>query len=119
MKTMEIKSMRNGRHPAGTEGKAVRVDRKTAWGNPFPMRSEADRGKVCEQHRAWALKQVVAGKAPFTHAKLTELARAETLWCWCAPRNCHAETLRDLAQAAVRLTPGAFRNWAREQMQAG
>ena len=82
----------------------VRIDRRTRWGNPFPMRSEADRDAVCEKYRLWLWEEIRAGRV--TLADLAELD-GQRLGCHCAPKRCHGDTLS--AAAA----------WAAGQIKAG
>ena len=72
----------------------VRIDRKTKWGNPFPMRNESDRDMVIEQYRLWLWKEIQDGKID-----LAELAKLKDkkLGCWCAPRACHGDVLTKAA----------------------
>jgi len=80
----------------------VRVDRKSALGNPFYMHSEAERDRVCEQYAAYFQQRIAKNNPgdPF----IQELKRIQQLYkqygklrlfCWCAPKRCHAETIRD------------------------
>lgn len=80
----------------------VRVDRKSALGNPFYMHSEAERDKVCEQYAAYFKQRTERNNPgdPF----MQELKRIRLLYkqygklrlfCWCAPKRCHAETIKD------------------------
>lgn len=67
------------------------VDRGTDWGNPFNMDEESDREHVCdmfEKYAAWRL---------LVEPKWLEPLRGNHLVCYCAPKRCHAETLRRLA----------------------
>lgn len=67
------------------------VDRGTDWGNPFIMAQESERDYVCdmfEQYAIWRLSVEPNWLAPL---------RAHNLVCHCAPKRCHAETLRRLA----------------------
>jgi hypothetical protein len=68
----------------------IRVDRKTKWGNPFPMANEKERDKVIQQHATWIVTQ---------HRLVAALHELEgrDLACWCAPKPCHADTLLALA----------------------
>lgn len=75
--------------PVGT----IRIDRTSPWGNPFVMTREADRAKVCqqfEQYAHWRLTIEPDWLAPLI---------GKDLACWCAPKQCHGETLLQLAQA--------------------
>lgn len=70
---------------------AVYVGRPSAWGNPFHMRSEADRDKVCDLFEAALLRKFE--RDPDTKRRLKEALRGKDLVCWCAPKRCHADIL--------------------------
>jgi hypothetical protein len=74
--------------PAG----AVYVGRPSRWGNPFEIGKDGDRQMVVTQYRAWLCDQ------PALMASLNEL-RGRDLVCWCAPRACHGDILKELANA--------------------
>lgn len=80
---------------AGLPLGAIRVDRKGPWGNPFVMRHEALRDIVCDAFEAWAMHP---DQAAYRERARLELA-GKDLACWCAPKRCHAETLRRIANA--------------------
>lgn len=71
---------------------AVRVCRPTKWGNPFrpATNSDSERNKCCAKYRRYLL----ANKALL--GDLNELA-GKDLWCFCAPKRCHADFLLELA----------------------
>lgn len=68
----------------------VYIGRPSKWGNPFTMKSEADRGHVILEYEVWILQQ------PELMAALHEL-KGKVLGCWCSPRPCHGEVLERLA----------------------
>ncbi len=79
----------------------ARVDRNSPLGNIFYMVNEAQRDTVCEQYKEWFDYTVVQSKQLSSY---TELLRLQTLYrqygrlrlfCWCAPKRCHAETIKD------------------------
>lgn len=74
-------------------GLLVRVDRRSAWGNPYRMRDESERENAILGYRAY-----VRGK-PELLARLSEL-RGRALACWCAPPDCHGDVLAELAEMA-------------------
>ena len=92
---IEIKNLRNEKP---TEPWDFRVDRQTPLGNPFKMIIEKDRDAVCNLYidhfnNDWMseaakeyLKTLV--EAYKTYGKLN-------LFCWCYPKRCHAETIRN------------------------
>ena len=64
-----------------------------SWGNPFEIGKDGDRDEVVAKHREWFLAQ----------PELVERARRELrgrdLVCFCAPRSCHGDTLREVANS--------------------
>lgn len=79
----------------------VRVDRANPiLGNRFRMTSESDRDRVCDMYERWFNTQLAEQNEVF----LNELRRLYVihrtygklrLFCWCAPKRCHAETIRN------------------------
>jgi len=76
----------------------VKVDRSTWFGNGFRMKNESERDKVCDQWEEYFYSEL------FDSAMQAELAylynilckRGQlNLFCWCAPKRCHAETIRN------------------------
>ena len=77
----------------------IRVDRTSAIGNPFKMYSESERDKVCDEYEVYFNKKVAEGtdvkfmnelRAIYKLAKQGDVYLA----CWCAPKRCHAETIK-------------------------
>lgn len=90
------------KHKHGVPADAVYIGRGSKWGNPFVMRSGADRDLVCDQYEAWLEQQVQCGRV-----KLEELVElhGKDLVCYCAPKRCHGDTLTKAAA------------WAHAQLQ--
>ncbi len=72
---------------AERNGKAVRVDRGSTFGNPFILGADGDRDAVCD---AYANHYV-----PFKPSilKLIPSLKGKVLICHCYPERCHAQTL--------------------------
>lgn len=70
----------NGRYTYPKD--AVWVDRRSKYGNPFKMKSEADRDHVCDSFE----------KAILPTLDVREL-KGKDLVCWCAPKRCHADAI--------------------------
>ena len=88
--------------PALLKRGIVRVDRKTPWGNPYPIGKRfGSRADVIERYRQDLWRRIRSGEIPLE--ELAALANRE-LACWCLPRPRHAEIL---ARAAI---------WAAEQL---
>lgn len=75
---------------SGVPAGAVYVGRPSRWGNPFVIGKDGDRKEVLKKYRAWLMAQ------PALMARLSEL-RGKDLVCWCAPLECHADVLVELA----------------------
>lgn len=74
----------------------VRIDRATAWGNPFVIGRDGDRDEVIRRYREWVLSSEDPA-ATWIREHVDEL-RGKVLGCWCAPLNaCHGDVLLDLA----------------------
>jgi hypothetical protein len=80
-----------------------RVDRASVIGNPFEMKDENQRNEVCDKYVVWfdeQIKEVRTGKNEKVKAYLSKLINAYReygqlrLFCWCAPKRCHAETIK-------------------------
>lgn len=104
--------------PAPVGAYVARVDRRTALGNPFEMRGEHERDKVCEAYRRllhdrhdpraiavdmglrlpeprWCTEAAAAARLQAV-AKLRRMVTHGGdvhLVCHCAPRRCHAESI--------------------------
>ena len=77
-----------------------KIDRTTPVGNPFNMdkNNESQRKEVCDQYEKYFDHQRLESKrfgkylnaichAYFNYGKLR-------LFCWCAPKRCHGETIK-------------------------
>lgn len=84
----------------------VKVDRSSVLGNPFYMASESARDEVCDKYEKYFNEQIK------TNARFKlELDRLCTtykvfgkleLYCWCAPKRCHAETIKRYIESEVK-----------------
>ena len=95
---MAVKSLRGGvKVPAG----AIRIDRKSRWGNPFEMdgHSMEERLRVIKEYRVWLWKQIRNGN--YSLKDLAELD-GKDLYCWCAPLPCHGDVLEKAAAWAAK-----------------
>lgn len=83
----------------------VYVGRPTILGNPHTLQ-EYTRPDAIARYRLWLRQQwQLQGEV---HAALLQLARRYhergelTLLCWCAPRPCHAEVIREAVLGIVQ-----------------
>ena len=76
---------------ADEHGDAVRIDRRTRWGNPFRMGKDGDRAQVIERYRVWLWQRIESGEIA-----LEDLARlnSKVLFCHCHPLPCHGDGAR-------------------------
>ena len=103
-----IKNLRNEKP---TQEWQVRVDRASVLGNPFLMRDEHERNSVCDEYYRY-FQGIVTNNWSILHDYAVSSAERETfmqelrrlyrlakkhgrleLFCWCAPKRCHAETI--------------------------
>ncbi len=75
-----------------------RVDRASPVGNPFYMHNESERDLVCDSYEQYFYKQLHSEQFMNYLQKILSAARTYGkvyLYCWCAPKRCHAETIRN------------------------
>lgn len=87
------------------EPKSVYIGRPSPLGNPFVMKSEAQRAEVITKYRA-LFEQYVAWQTPKIMQelkRLEELARRGdlVLGCYCAPRACHGDVIKEYIDRKV------------------
>jgi hypothetical protein len=79
----------------------VKVDRSNkVLGNCFHMDDESQREEVCVKYIKWFHDKIISCDPYFRHElnRLVTLYRIHgklNLFCWCAPKRCHAETIRN------------------------
>lgn len=94
---IEIKNLRTEKP---TEPYQVRIDRgHSILSNPYYMHSEEERDEVCKKYSDYFALQVFHNES-FTEALRTLYKIAKRygkleLFCWCAPKKCHGETIRN------------------------
>lgn len=95
-----IKNLRNEKP---VESWQVRVDRASPLGNPFFMKNEEQRDLVCDKYVEWFADVVdnIEADYPLQRREIGRLLSIYKqygkleLFCWCVPRRCHAETIKD------------------------
>ncbi|MXW92478.1 MAG: DUF4326 domain-containing protein [Rhodospirillaceae bacterium] len=77
---------------------AVRIDRRTVWGNPFVVGRDGTRAQVIARYRTDLWRRIRAGEIA-----LEEVAalNGRDLACHCAPLPCHGEVLASAAAWAA------------------
>lgn len=82
---------------------AIRIDRRSKWGNPYIIGKHGDRDYVCEAYMEYARNRLV--KEPTWLFPL----RGKDLVCWCKPQRCHGDFLLLLANYTCRHCAGTGR----------
>jgi hypothetical protein len=77
------------------------VSRPSILGNPFNMRNESERDEVCDKYEEWLRRSFVSDLNVRT--EILGIANDATkcdvyLVCWCAPKRCHAESIKRLIE---------------------
>jgi hypothetical protein len=90
-----VANMRNGGDEAliswaKENGHFQRIDRNSAWGNPYELGKDGDRDTVCESYMYYFKKKLSL------HQQLMDI-KGKVLGCWCYPERCHGKYLIDLA----------------------
>jgi hypothetical protein len=74
----------------------VMVSRKSSMlGNPFHMLDERGRDDCCDRYEEWFNDQIEGFKPELLRLyEMWQRYRGLRLFCWCAPKRCHAETIK-------------------------
>lgn len=90
-----VYSRRRGAPPAPPG--SVNIARPSPWGNPYHMKTEADRARVIEQFREYATKRLQ------DEPDWLEPLRGRSLVCWCVKPDdppgvvvCHGQLIMEL-----------------------
>jgi len=87
-------------HPPWGRPGDVMIDRHTKWGNPFAMKTEAERDMVCNAYERYFQQMESAGRL-----NIEELYTAQRLGCWCKPKRCHGDYLKMRIDQALQSHP--------------
>lgn len=84
----------------------VRVDRTSVLGNPFYMHNESYRDDVCDKYALYFEKKIAGEDVAFINelCRLANIAKKYgklELFCWCAPKRCHAETIKSFLEQLI------------------
>ena len=75
-----------------------KVDRSSPVGNPFNMYQESERYEVCDKYRKW-FYEATHDEAFYAYMQKMKLVYEKygklRLFCWCSPKKCHAETIKE------------------------
>jgi hypothetical protein len=83
----------------------VRVDRTSKLGNKFYMANESERANVCLKYRGWLSEKLIDDSNIINEMnnlyKLYKLHGNLRLFCWCFPKQCHAEVIREFLEPFI------------------
>ena len=68
---------------------------QSRWANPFRIGSDDERARMVEQYDAWLHAPEQADLLA-----VVPTLKGKALGCWCAPKPCHGDVLRALADAS-------------------
>jgi hypothetical protein len=74
-------------------GRSTGTRMGSMWGNPYHLYNESQRESVIALYRVWLLQELQSGRL-----NLEELRGAKRLGCWCAPKACHGDVLKELLE---------------------
>ena len=102
---IRIRNMRDPEYKGYKE--QFRVDRASCLGNPYKMeeQTEEERARVCEIYKTH-FKEVLLNIPEVKEyldkmVNFIEQTGKIELWCWCAPKQCHAETIKEYLLSVV------------------
>ncbi len=87
----------------------VKIDRSSPLGNPYIMSTEEEREFVCNKYEGYFYEQIGEQNKGF----LVELNFLFSiyrhygklnLFCWCAPKRCHGETIKKFLEELKQQT---------------
>lgn len=84
----------------------VIVDRTTCLGNPYELKTEDRRNIVCDNYYYYFNKKVMNNDEDIMNTleniiKIYNIYGKLHLYCWCSPKRCHAETIKNYIERAV------------------
>ena len=87
----------------------IKVDRTTTVGNPFIMHNESERDEVCDKYDEYfnniVIKDIRKDTKFMDYLRyIYKIAKKQNvaLGCWCAPKRCHAETIKSFIEEAFK-----------------
>jgi hypothetical protein len=82
------------------------VGRPSTLDNPFKLEHESQRNHVIQQYELWLQERIEIRDLRVCHElnRLYQIARDQgvlELTCWCVPKRCHADVIRNLLLEAL------------------
>lgn len=82
-----------------------KVDRSSILGNPFYMKDESKRNEVCDKYEEYFYNKLIYRDDVIERLKemieVYKIYNKLRLFCWCFPKRCHAEVIRDFIYEIV------------------
>lgn len=79
---------------------ALYIGRGSPLGNPFVMKNEADRDRVCDSYAKWLDSRIRMHDQVVLKALNSIVNRARkqkvVLGCFCSPKRCHGEYIKEV-----------------------
>lgn len=85
------------KHKDGSPKDAVYVGRGAPFGNPYVIGEHGTRDFVIEKYRGYLFSKLI-NRDPVIEKAFKELDEDSKLLCFCAPKHCHAEVIREYWQ---------------------
>lgn len=82
----------------------IKVDRTSPVGNPFYMSDESKRDEVCDRYEDYFYHELSHTPKFFQMIRdIADTAKTQNvaLGCWCSPKRCHAETIKNYVEEVV------------------
>lgn len=87
----------------------VYIGRPGTLGNPFVMKTEAQRSSVISRYRDWLREEYKKRGEVYTilNTLASKHKRGENiqLVCWCAPKPCHGDVVKDAIEKIADILP--------------
>jgi hypothetical protein len=94
---IRIVNMHKGKYKHNPDEILIKVDRSSILGNPFIMKNESERNKVCDLYDNYFYNKIDEQDEKFVDEldRIIDLADTNNiaLGCWCIPKRCHAQTI--------------------------
>ena len=75
---------------------------KSPLGNPFTLKRESDRDKVCDAYELWFYENFNRLLPSLLDLYMINRQCGNLrLFCWCAPKRCHATTIKQWLESQL------------------
>lgn len=98
----------NKHHGIAEDDRTIYVGRPSALGNPLTINDRWDRDFVVAQYKKWIYlkiqeqnEKVINALDHIANLVLDDSGKPVNLLCWCAPKKCHAEVIREVIIKAI------------------